>query len=129
MPAAVSWRFARSWHWCPAMGLVLVGTLALAAPQLGRSQPLQAEPTQDPVQLRCRMGNGPWRDCRMVVEQIGAAWSLQVGSERIEFAHDGRGQVRMQRGRAAWVPVQSRWGQDATLCWDGICAKGDIPLD
>jgi len=129
MPAAVRWQSAWSWHWRPAVKWMLVGTLVLAAPLKGGSQPFQADGPLDPVELRCRMGNGPWRDCLMVVEQIGATWSLQVGSERIDFAHDGRGQVRMQRGRAAWIPVQSRWGKDATLCWDGICAKGEIPLD
>jgi len=25
--------------------------------------------------------------------------------------------------------VESRWAADTSLCWDGICALGPIPLD
>jgi hypothetical protein len=25
--------------------------------------------------------------------------------------------------------VSSRWDDQNKLCWDGICARGDIPLD
>jgi hypothetical protein len=82
-----------------------------------------------PVALRCRLDGGPWRDCQMRVESVGERWSLVVGRERVWFEHDGRGQVRMQRGRRDWIPVQAHWDADTALCWDGICAQGDIPLD
>jgi hypothetical protein len=25
--------------------------------------------------------------------------------------------------------VSSRWEDRNSLCWDGVCARGDIPLD
>jgi hypothetical protein len=25
--------------------------------------------------------------------------------------------------------VNSRWIESSSLCWDGVCARGDIPLD
>jgi hypothetical protein len=81
------------------------------------------------VPLRCQVNGGAWRDCQMVVEQVGALWQLVLGAERYGFAHDGRGLVRMRRGEGAWMTVEARWTADAALCWDGLCARGDIPLD
>jgi hypothetical protein len=81
------------------------------------------------VPLRCQVDGGAWRDCQMVVEQVGALWQLVLGHERYGFQHDGRGLVRMRRGSGAWTPVQTRWSADASLCWDGLCAQGAIPLD
>lgn len=88
-----------------------------------------AEPQHPAVPLRCRLEGGPWQDCRMTVDRLGERWSLLVGSERLWFEHDGRGSVRMQRGNRDWRAVEAQWSADATLCWDGVCAKGDIPLD
>jgi hypothetical protein len=81
-----------------------------------------------PVALQCQLDGGPWRDCLMRIESIGQRWSLEVGREQLWFEHDGRGLVRMRR-RDRWVPVEPHWSADAALCWDGICAKGEIPLD
>jgi hypothetical protein len=65
----------------------------------------------------------------MEVRQVGAHWFLQVGDQRLEFRHDGSGTVRMQRQSSGWRAVDSRWQEDTSLCWDGVCARGDIPLD
>jgi len=35
----------------------------------------------------------------------------------------------MRSGNTPWRPVQALWRADASLCWNGICAKGPIPLD
>ncbi len=103
---------------------LLVGTpLTPALSQQLSQQPLIRVP------LRCRLDGGPWRDCVMVVERLGEAWQLLLGSEQFGFQHDGSGQVQMRRGQARWLPVQARWTADAALCWDGLCAQGNIPLD
>ena len=81
------------------------------------------------AQLECRLQAGPWQRCRMEVEQLGSRWWLVVGDQRIEFRHDGRGSVTMQRQGGPWRPVTARWGEDTSLCWDGVCARGDLPLD
>jgi len=31
--------------------------------------------------------------------------------------------------RSAWIPVDVHWSDDPALCWDGVCAQGDLPLD
>lgn len=82
-----------------------------------------------PVPLQCRLGDGPWRPCVMRVESVGLAWQIQLNGEQISFRHDGRGRVRMRRASQEWVPVEARWSDDAALCWDGVCARGDLPLD
>lgn len=106
------------------MAGVLLMLLGLAA-----LQPVPAQSLADAVPLRCRLAEGPWRDCQLWVEQIGSLWSLVVGEERIGFRHDGRGSVLMQRSDGPWRPVQARWNAEAVLCWDGVCAQGDLPLD
>jgi hypothetical protein len=78
--------------------------------------------------LECRIGQGPWQPCRMLVEQVGLHWYLLIGDQQVEFRHDGRGMVR-QRQKGSWRTVTSRWEADTSLCWDGYCARGDIPLD
>jgi hypothetical protein len=98
------------------VGLLFVAGSSLAAPMMS-------------IPLECRLGEGPWRDCSMQVEQIGAHWTLIVEGERYEFRHDGRGSVRMLSSGEGWRPVSSRWNEDTSLCWDGVCARGDIPLD
>ncbi len=90
---------------------------------------LQAHALPWMVSLECRLAEGPWQACQMQVEEVGAHWYLQVGSQRIEFRHDGRGSVTMLKPSGGWQPVKSRWLEDTSLCWDGVCAKGDIPLD
>jgi hypothetical protein len=80
------------------------------------------------IPLECRLGAGPWQQCRMRVEEMGAHWFLLVGDRRIEFRHDGSGTVTMGEGGQS-RPVTSRWLEDRSLCWDGTCARGEIPLD
>jgi hypothetical protein len=104
---------------------LLVGLMTLSMAGLG----LQAQPLPGLVALECRLDEGPWQNCQMQVEQIGAHWFLLVGGQRIEFRHDGRGSVTMQKPSGGWRPVSSRWQEDTSLCWDGVCARGDIPLD
>lgn len=82
-----------------------------------------------PAQLQCRLAEGPWQQCRMVVAADGMAWTLELSGESIHFRHDGRGTVNMQRQDQRGRAVQPRWLADASLCWDGVCAKGAIPLD
>jgi hypothetical protein len=87
------------------------------------------QPIAQAIPLECRLGQGPWQACRMEVVAIGSQWALVVGDQRWHFRHDGLGSVTMQHGAAAWRPVRSRWEGQNSLCWDGVCARGDIPLD
>jgi hypothetical protein len=82
------------------------------------------------IPLECRLGDGPWQACQMRVEQVGGHWWLLIGERQLEFRHDGSGIVKMQAAQDSegWRTVRSRW-EDTSLCWDGVCAKGDIPLD
>lgn len=114
------------WVLLDAPGLRRLGwTLSLALAWA----PLAAHPLPGLVPLQCRLANGPWQDCQMQVEQVGVHWFLLVGGQRIEFRHDGRGTVRMLQPSGDWQPVNSRWLENSNLCWDGICARGDLPLD
>ena len=81
------------------------------------------------VPMRCQVNGGAWHECQMVVDQVGSHWQLVLGNDRYGFQHDGRGLVRMRRGSGAWSTVEPRWTADASLCWDGLCAQGAIPLD
>lgn len=82
------------------------------------------------VPLECRLEAGAWRLCTMEVERIGEHWWITSGEQRIEFRHDGRGGITMRRDRqGSWRAVSASWSADATLCWDGVCARGSIPLD
>jgi hypothetical protein len=65
----------------------------------------------------------------MEVVQMGSHWTLVVGEQRLEFRHDGRGAVTLHSGAGPWRMVTSRWEKQSDLCWDGICARGAIPLD
>jgi len=81
------------------------------------------------VPLECRLGAGAWKPCTMTIQRFGEHWWLQVGQQRLEFRSDGRGSITMTdiggRSRAV-LPV---WNAPQVLCWDGICAKGELPLD
>ncbi|MEB3157999.1 MAG: hypothetical protein VKK03_00905 [Synechococcus sp.] len=82
------------------------------------------------LELECKTSGGPWRPCRMEIEQIGRAWWIDVADQRIRFEHDGSGQVRMQpQAGGAWVTVPSSWAGHQQLCWGSVCARGSIPLD
>ncbi|MFN7898316.1 MAG: hypothetical protein ACK5N0_01435 [Synechococcaceae cyanobacterium] len=104
--------------WFTATALVLMVLLA----------PLRAA-EQLRVPLQCRLGQGPWRPCAMEVQKIGEEWQLVIGGRRIAFRHDQRGSLRMREPGSAWREVDSRWIESSSLCWDGVCARGDIPLD
>ena len=116
-------------------GLRASVAIGLALGWLGLPAALAAEP----VPLRCRLGDGPWQTCTMVVESPGERWEIRVAGSRISFRHDGGGTVTMNnppdgplsklpRGRG-WIPVQTSWIAGPALCWNGVCAQGDIPLD
>ncbi|MEB3265881.1 MAG: hypothetical protein VKN13_04630 [Cyanobacteriota bacterium] len=81
------------------------------------------------VSLECRLADGPWQQCRMQVQQVGEHWFLVVGRRQFEFRHDGSGQVTMQQNNGQRRSVSATWQADASLCWDGVCARGAIPLD
>jgi len=81
------------------------------------------------IPLECRLGKGAWQPCQMEVLAIGQHWFLVVGSQRLEFRHDGRGSLTMHGSGESWQPVNSHWEKPQDLCWDGICARGAIPLD
>jgi hypothetical protein len=64
----------------------------------------------------------------MEVIDPGRRWFLVVGRQRFGFQHDGTGRMQMAvEGR--WREVTPRWLEDGSLCWDGVCARGEIPLD
>ena len=110
----------------------LFGALALVG--LGGPQVLA-----EPVPLRCRIGDGPWQSCSMQVERPGERWAIQVAGRQIAFRHDGSGIVTMHDPSTSspaapgadrtWVPVETTWIAGPALCWNGVCAQGDIPLD
>jgi hypothetical protein len=81
------------------------------------------------VPLQCRLAAGAWQNCAMRVERLGEHWWLELGRRRIEFRHDGHGGMAMRWPGGPWQSVNSRWNSDGSLCWDGICARGAIPLD
>jgi hypothetical protein len=114
-------------------GLIITAALALVAVTAlgsrGVANGAHGQQQAFMVPLRCQVNGGAWRDCQMVVEQVGALWQLVLGAERYGFQHDGSGLVRMRRGEGEWTLVQARWSADASLCWEGLCAQGDIPLD
>jgi hypothetical protein len=91
--------------------------------------PIQAPIAAQTIQLHCRLAQGAWQPCTMTVERIGEHWWLQVGEERLEFRSDGRGAVSLLDRTGIARSVQPVWAADQALCWDGICARGELPLD
>lgn len=83
----------------------------------------------EPIPLSCRIGQEPWRACVMTVASPGQQWRLQVGSRRFDFSHDGSGQVILKRPGSPLQVVSSRWIAAQTLCWERLCARGELPLD
>ena len=80
--------------------------------------------------MRCRIGQQAWSPCRMVAASPGERWVLTWDQQRVEFVHDGTGQMMMRVGvNEAWLQVQPFWRADRTLCWGSVCATGPIPLD
>lgn len=108
-------------RWLRCGSLALLACILVLAPSRVSSQ--------ERVPLRCRVDRGPWRECVLTVSQVGQIWSLEVAGQSFAFRHDGSGRVTMRRGRAAPREVSARWLADQTLCWDGVCAQGALPLD
>ena len=59
-----------------------------------------------------------------------AAYSVddELGPRRIDFRNDGSGTVQMLDS-TGWLPIETSWIAGPALCWNGLCAQGDIPLD
>jgi hypothetical protein len=112
-----------------ATSLVALAVLLLAAGAGAGIGHGARGPTPGALPLECRLGDGPWQACWMEVIEVGRHWVLRVGPRQLEFQHDGRGGVRMQRDGGPWRPVTARWQAPRDLCWDGLCARGEIPLD
>ncbi|WP_226422374.1 MULTISPECIES: hypothetical protein [unclassified Synechococcus] len=80
--------------------------------------------------MRCRIGEQAWSPCRMVAATPGQRWVLTWDQQRVEFVHDGTGQMMMRVGQnQAWLQVQPSWTADRSLCWGAVCAHGAIPLE
>lgn len=108
----------------PAALLALLAMVQLWAPSARSQHPIETIP------LQCRLAAGPWQRCTMRIERVGEHWWLELPGERLEFRHNGSGQITVQRESGSVQQVQGRWDQaSAALCWDGICALGSIPLD
>ncbi|WP_411871615.1 hypothetical protein [Vulcanococcus limneticus] len=101
--------------------------LALAA----AAQTLLPSPAtaQQQLPLECRLGDGAWRACTMTIARAGEHWWLQVGSRRLEFRSDGQGSITLSTGAGPGRSVMPAWQPDRALCWDGVCARGEFPLD
>ena len=80
--------------------------------------------------MRCRIARQAWSPCRMEAASPGERWVLTWDQQRIEFVHDGSGQMMMRLGQAEdWLEVQPFWTVDRSLCWGAVCATGAIPLE
>ena len=100
--------------------VLLSAGLGLAAP---------ARPTVS-VPIECRQQHQTWQDCRYESDQPGTSWQLAFEKQTVRFHHDGSGHMKMQlNDNSNWTGVQARWIAERTLCWNDICARGEIPLD
>ena len=82
------------------------------------------------VSMRCRIGEQAWSPCRMVAASPGERWTLTWDQQRVEFVHDGSGQMMMRVAQGEdWLRVHPFWTVDRSLCWGAVCASGAIPLD
>jgi len=123
----MAWPFAVYGNQLP-LPTALAGPLEPATARAAQAK-AEAPMPHRTISLECRLGHGAWQPCQMEVVAIGQHWFLVMGSRRLEFRHDGRGSVTMHGAGEGWRPVTSRWEQPQDLCWDGICARGAIPLD
>lgn len=92
---------------------------------------LAALPAQAGMQvpLECQLAGGDWQSCTLTVERLGEHWWLQVAGRRLDFRSDGRGSVTLSEPGGRSRAVQPVWTSEQALCWDGVCTKGDLPLD
>ena len=80
--------------------------------------------------MRCRIAQQAWSPCRMHAGLPGQRWVLTWDQQRVEFVHDGSGQMLMRLGDGTeWLAVEPFWTADHSLCWGKVCAAGSIPLD
>ena len=105
---------------CLPVVLTLPALLLAGAARAG--EPLQ-------VPLDCRLGDAAWQPCTLTVERLGERWWLQVSQRRLEFSSDGRGTVTLREAGTSPRSVQPIWTAQNDLCWDGICTRGELPLD
>ena len=105
----------------------VVPTLVLMS--LGLTCSVNGQP-QLSLPMECRQQKQAWQPGRYESEQPGARWRLAFQNHTVHFRHDGTGLMHMQMGdQATWTTVQARWIAEGTLCWNDVCARGDIPLD
>ena len=91
---------------------------------------LFGQPNLAKAELECRHEAGEWTPCQMEVESMANRWWLSFANQRFNFRNDGKGRMTMKIGKdSRWKLVKPRWVADRTLCWDEICARGEIPLD
>lgn len=110
-------------------GLPRRWAMALLAGGLGLLLHQPRAASAQTIPLDCRLGSGVWQPCTLTIERLGEHWWLDVAGERLHFRSDGRGSVQLQQGQAAARRVEPRWESQQALCWDGVCAKGELPLD
>ena len=80
--------------------------------------------------MLCPINQQAWSPCRMVAACPGKRWVLICMQQRVEFVHDGTGQMRMRVGQGEnWREVQPFWTADHSLCWGALCATRAIPLE
>ena len=100
--------------------LMITAGLGIAAP----ARPALSLPVE------CRQQQQDWQLCRYESDLPGASWQLAFENRTVRFRHDGSGQMRMQLNeQSAWTTVKARWIAEQTLCWNEVCARGEIPLD
>ena len=86
--------------------------------------------SSEAASMRCRIAQQAWSPCRMVASSPGERWVLTWNQQRVEFVHDGSGQMMMRVGQAEdWREGQPVWTADHSLCWGAVCATGAIPLE
>lgn len=88
-----------------------------------RAQPALSLP------LECQLNQGAWQPCTLTIEQMGERWWLQIGEQRLVFHSNGRGTITLSDPTGVSRTVQPVWTAQRELCWDGVCTKGDFPLD
>ena len=109
--------------------LIHRSVLGLALMPVAISDAVLAQPALI-ITLECRQHRQAWHTCRFDSEVPGAEWQLAFENQTVRFQHDGSGTMRMQVGdQTPWTPARARWVAERTLCWNEVCARGEIPLD
>ena len=79
--------------------------------------------------LECQLHQGPWQPCTLTIEEMGTHWWLQIGKQRLVFHSNAHGSVTLSDPAGVTRTVQPIWTAQRELCWDGVCTKGEFPLD